>query len=431
MRNSLLTTAMLCMLLGGIAAAEETAEPGDRPGGSTVLPDGKPFANPTGTASSHSTLGNVDLRQSFFQKLGTNDRTCQTCHLPGDAWSVSAATAQKLFNDSRGFAALFQFDGQNVVGADLSTLQKRRAASSLMITKGLVRFNLTLPANAEFQISASEGTYGNPVDATNLVVYRRPLPSTNFGRLTTILWDGRGNFIPGAPTAQAAVEAIFTGGTILHAQGMAPLPEKAAEAGALMFSLTSAQITDNVVGKLDMGGALGGPFNHSSDTTSAILNGPPGFTIFNAWTNSPASNRKQVARGQALFNTRVFPTGGTCAGCHSVSNQGNNANNVLFNIGISDGTRRTPDLPLYTLRNNVTGETIQSSDPGMGITTGKWADINRFKAPGLRSLAARAPYFHNGFAKDLGALVNFYNGRFNIGLTEAEKADMVAFLRSL
>ena len=120
-----------------------------------------------------------------------------------------------------------------------------------------------------------------------------------------------------------------------------------------------------------------------------------------------------------------------CSGCHSVSNQGNNASGVLFNIGIADVTRRTPDLPLYTLRKTATGETIQSSDPGLGITTGKWADINKFKAPVLRSLASRAPYFHNGFAKDLEAVVNFYNGRFNIGFTEAEKADLVAFLRSL
>jgi hypothetical protein len=407
-----------------LLAARAEADP-------TILPDGRPFVNPTGTASSHSTLGNVDLTQSFFQRLGTNDRTCNTCHLPSDGWSFSATTAQQLFNSSEGHAALFQFDGQNVAGAALSTLENRRAASSLMITKGLVRYNLVLPAGAEFQIVASEVTYGNPVDATHLVVYRRPLPTTNFGRLTTVLWDGRGNFIPGAPTPELAVEAIFTGGTVLHAEGTPPPVEKGAQAAALMLSLTSAQIVDSGTGALDVGGALGGALNHSSDSTSMTLNGPPGFNIFAAWVNSSSPNRRQVARGQALFNARTFPNGGTCSGCHSVPNQGNNANNVLFNIGIADVTRRTPDLPLYTLMNIATHETIQSSDPGLGITTGKWADINRFKAPALRSLASRPPYFHNGFAKDLEAVVNFYNGRFNIGLSEAEKADLVAFLRSL
>ncbi|HET9396812.1 MAG TPA: hypothetical protein VFO36_12205, partial [Nitrospiraceae bacterium] len=331
MRNSLLATALLCGLFAGWAGADPS-----------VLPDGRPFVNATGTSSSNSTLGNVDLTQSFFQELGSNDRTCETCHLPSDGWSFAATSAQKLFNDSEGFAALFQFDGQNVAGADLSTLEKRRTASSLMITKGLVRFNLALPPGAEFQIVASEGTYGNPVDTTHLVVFRRPLPSSNFGRLTTVLWDGRGNFIPGAPTPELAVEAIFTGGTVLHAEGMPPPAEKSAQGAAFMLSLTSAQIVDNIVGRLDVGGALGGAQNHSSSSTSTTLNGPPGFSIFAAWANSSAANRRQVARGQALFNTRAFPNGGTCAGCHSVSNQGNNANNVLFNIGIADAARRTP-----------------------------------------------------------------------------------------
>ena len=40
-------------------------------------------------------------------------------------------------------------------------------------------------------------------------------------------------------------------------------------------------------------------------------------------------------------------------------------------------------------------------------------------------------YFHNGMAKDLWAVVDFYNTRFSIGLTQQEKSDLVAFLRSL
>jgi cytochrome c peroxidase len=49
----------------------------------------------------------------------------------------------------------------------------------------------------------------------------------------------------------------------------------------------------------------------------------------------------------------------------------------------------------------------------------------------LRSVASRPPYFHDGSAADLPAVVEFYNNRFNIGLTEAEKADLVAFLAAL
>ena len=49
----------------------------------------------------------------------------------------------------------------------------------------------------------------------------------------------------------------------------------------------------------------------------------------------------------------------------------------------------------------------------------------------MRGLAAGAPYFHNGLAADLLAVVEFYDGRFAMHLSAAEKADLVAFLRTL
>jgi cytochrome c peroxidase len=49
----------------------------------------------------------------------------------------------------------------------------------------------------------------------------------------------------------------------------------------------------------------------------------------------------------------------------------------------------------------------------------------------LRDLAPRAPYFHNGFAADLAAVVDVYNTRFTIGVSPQGKSDLVAFLCSL
>ena len=60
-----------------------------------------------------------------------------------------------------------------------------------------------------------------------------------------------------------------------------------------------------------------------------------------------------------------------------------------------------------------------------------WKDIGRFKGPILRALASRVPYFHNGSARDLAAVVDFYDERFRIGFTEQEKDDLIAFLRTL
>jgi hypothetical protein len=47
------------------------------------------------------------------------------------------------------------------------------------------------------------------------------------------------------------------------------------------------------------------------------------------------------------------------------------------------------------------------------------------------SFRSPLPYFHNGFAADLDAVVAFYDTRFSIGFTKQEKSDLVAFLRSL
>lgn len=75
--------------------------------------------------------------------------------------------------------------------------------------------------------------------------------------------------------------------------------------------------------------------------------------------------------------------------------------------------------------------TVTTTDLGRALITGKWADIGKLKGPILRGLAARAPYFHNGSAASLKEVIEFYNVRFAMGLTDAEKADLVAFLSVL
>jgi cytochrome c peroxidase len=92
---------------------------------------------------------------------------------------------------------------------------------------------------------------------------------------------------------------------------------------------------------------------------------------------------------------------------------------------------RTPDMPLYTLRNTATGEVVETTDPGVAMVTGKWRDIGKFKTPGLRALASRAPYFHDGSARTVEDVVGFYDFRFRMGLSAQEAADLAAFLKAL
>ena len=105
-----------------------------------------------------------------------------------------------------------------------------------------------------------------------------------------------------------------------------------------------------------------------------------------------------------------------------------------MNIGVSDphGPLDVKYLPVFTLRQKKHGHAvIRTTDPGRALITGKWEDIGKLKGPVLRGLAARAPYFHNGSAESLKEVIDFYNVRFSMGLTAAEKADLVAFLDAL
>jgi cytochrome c peroxidase len=74
---------------------------------------------------------------------------------------------------------------------------------------------------------------------------------------------------------------------------------------------------------------------------------------------------------------------------------------------------------------------IYTADPGKGLVSGNCGDVNRTKGPILRGLAARAPYFHNGAARDLNQVLSFYEQRFQLSLTATQERQLIAFLNSL
>jgi cytochrome c peroxidase len=125
---------------------------------------------------------------------------------------------------------------------------------------------------------------------------------------------------------------------------------------------------------------------------------------------------------------------GTCTTCHDSPNVGNHSFSVPLNIGTTDypalPALDIAGMPVYTIQCS-NGSSSQVTDPGRAMISGKCADIGKVKGPVLRGLAGRAPYFHNGAAEGLDDVVEFYNQRFNLSLTEQQKSDLVAFLRTL
>src|SRR5271156_2785293 len=101
-----------------------------------------------------------------------------------------------------------------------------------------------------------------------------------------------------------------------------------------------------------------------------------------------------------------------------------------LNIGVTDANPGPPaldiaGLPVFTLQcvaGPLAGKTFYVTDPGRALISGNCADIGKTKGPILRGLAARAPYFHNGSAPTLQAVVEFYDQRFGIGLTSQQNS---------
>lgn len=223
-----------------------------------------------------------------------------------------------------------------------------------------------------------------------------------------------------------------------------------------------------------------------NDTLGADPEGHPfnpvAMSLFLPWANLHSRNgdfreqlqddaRRAIAAGEVVFNTAPVQISnvrglndnpalgspatftGNCTSCHDTPSVGNHSLPLPLDIGtghsglpslesdpnIAAGLAELsmPDLPVYLISGCPSPfapgqpESFYTTDPGKALVSGLCSDFNRGKGPILRGLAARAPYFHNGAAANLHELVNFYNQRFAMNLTDRQKEDLVAFLNSL
>jgi cytochrome c peroxidase len=479
----------------GLASGVVHGEPSPQPSRLQVAFD------PTGLIGTFKQDGPVDHSNPFFQSLGSNGRSCSTCHDAAQALSITPLAARRRYAETRGADPLFA----SIDGANCPNVSRRdRAGHSLLLQNGLIRVGLAVPANAEFSISAVHDPYGCAlqVDAkTGLLtasVYRRPLPTANLRFLSVVMFDGRETISPltsdatFGPNLRADLKHQAIDATLGHAEAVVS-PTDAQVDGIVDFELAlfTGQLRDLRAGALQSGGALGGPLNLAAQTYYPGINDtlgqdpsgapfdPVAMTLYGAWLNLPARGsdddrriaRADIAAGEALFNNAPItitnvrglndnavlhnPTSfvGHCTSCHDAPNVGDHSLPLPLDIGTSHtaapnlepdaaivaGVNQLsmPDLPVFLISgcpnpfNPGQAESFYTTDPGRALITGHCADFNRIKGPILRGLAARAPYFHNGAAATLLEAVNFYDQRFQMGLTGTQKKQLVAFLNSL
>jgi hypothetical protein len=455
--------------------------------------------NANGTIEVFSSTGNIDRNNPFFQNLGTNGRTCNTCHLLRDGLGINTGAIKSIFDNTQGLDPLFRVnDGSNAPTgpfANVSTLAARKTSFSMLVNHGVIRVGIGMPANADFTLTTVTDPY-KFASATELSLFRRPMPSVNLAFNSLIMWDGRES--EGRPVIRDALKNQANDATTGHAQRATPISDAQRSAIAdFQLKLFAGQIQSNVgtpvVGSLTLAGCTDsaspdepGPCKaaHGGGRALATVltmgNGDfpafapgindsfkPGFNnisfiAFEPWESATLGaapkingqsvnavlnkNRGELGDGENIFYTKpINITGvaglndvmgkatvvGTCTTCHNTPDVGTHSTPRSFNIGIAN-VQGNPlfktDFPVYTFTNKATRATVTVSDPGLGLRTGKFADIGKFKPPQLRSLGNRGPYFHNGMANTLQDVLNFYNQRFNIGFTADEMRKVILFL---
>ncbi len=146
-----------------------------------------------------------------------------------------------------------------------------------------------------------------------------------------------------------------------------------------------------------------------------------------------------AVRGMDLFTGK--------AGCVACHDGGNFSDYGFYNIGLKhnpllDSETHQKVLKFDAKRTGNKDWNSINTDPGRYLITHDKADWGAFKTPTLRNLADTFPYMHDGRYQTLSAVIEHYNrGGDNVknqdprikplGLSAAEKADLLAFLQSL
>ncbi len=168
-----------------------------------------------------------------------------------------------------------------------------------------------------------------------------------------------------------------------------------------------------------------------------------GDSKYDRYLQGKATLDAAETRGMNLF----FGEKAECFHCHGSFN---------FNNQIVHSASRGVDITFHNTGLFNIGGTGDFPSPNRGLfeSTGKAADMGKFRAQSLRNVAVTGPYMHDGSIATLTEVLAFYaaggrnipsgphagDGRANpfkdgliknISLTEQDQADIVAFLRTL
>ncbi len=465
------------------------------PGSGGVLPDFDSFDSTDGTLGVLNASGTVNTdQQPFFTPLGTNGRACVSCHQPAWGMSISAEELITRWNATGGKDPVFAaFDGSNCPNlpqekeSSHSLLLKRGlfriplpwppknadgSAKRVEFKIEVVRDPTGCNTSAQYGLNSANPTVS---------VYRRPRPVANLkyviaGATPIVLKTGMPadvdpetgkpvsmNLMSDAREATLNTQAIDA--IMGHEQArVVPSREQLQKIVGYESQVYVAQAAHIFAGPLalpdgpkDLGPAA------LRDHKAGVLGDndyDPVFGNFAAWKGNDYY-RSSIARGADIFMYRQFwirdaaqinsiglgnPIKRTCATCHNAQMTGQDLSAGWVDVGTtnyptwteSSTWQESSELPVFKITcardanpHPYLGRVIYTTDPGRALISGRCADVGSIVMQQLRGLAARAPYFANGSAKSLREVVDFYDRRFDMKLSDQEKTDLITFLGAL
>jgi len=396
------------LLFGAVVSFQATASGADStsvkeaprewwsPGESRRFPEFLTYANKWGDLGLYLEGAPIETKgHAFFEPLGANGRACVSCHQPADGMSLSVASIQQRWRDTRGKDPIFA----QVDGANCPTLPANDPAShSLLLTRGLFRIALPWPPKAadgrtidpEFTIEVvrdptgcNTGTqYGLNSSNPTISVYRRPRPVANT-KYTTHQRFGVSPFIGknGLPTARDPETGKPVSMNLMADARHPTLKMQARDAAATHLEFAGrlnakqlSQIEDferriyAAQVRLIQAGSLVEPDGPPAFGPRNLANGEAGvlgnnttryvFPMGDAWKKPVAgeseeqrSKRESIRRGHDIFFFRTFwikdsmhlntvglgnPTKRTCATCHGMHMTGMDSSNGWMDIGTTN-----------------------------------------------------------------------------------------------
>lgn len=485
----------LAVLGGGLVLSAAPPDRWWTPGEGRVFPARLDYEDPSGELRLLLDGGPMETRgHPFFEPLGSNGRACVTCHQPADGMSLSAASAQRRWTETQGKDPLFAaIDGSNCPDLPQSERASHSLLLDKGLFR-IARpwpprdFN-GRPVQPDFTIEVVRDPTGCNLSSRwglhsaspAVSVFRRPRPVANFKYIlaTGFEMDPKAGLpLPIDPeTGKLSSHNLMADGRALSLQaqmreaGQSHLqmtrafgPKEIARIVDFEQRIYAAQQADADGGDLDAAGAGGGPATLLASEPGRL--GSQGVAVwseFQPWeqpkdnpgtTAAERAFRASVARGAKVFRDRTFlisdsagvnspmgfgnPVRNSCVFCHNMSQMGMDVAPGQVDLGTTNlpFADPQPDLPLFKITckgppHPHYGAVIFTHDPGYALTTGRCADVGRITLQSLRGLAARAPYFSNGSARDLRAVIDYYDRRYNIGYTEQEKEDLVNLMQAL